>query len=74
MGTRPTLLEDLGRAVATGQVDLVRSRPVSLLVEVDEEVGVERVAAVALAIERKPGRRAVQGLMKVSGSGPVRRP
>ncbi len=47
---RYALLEDLGRAVATGQMDLVRPRAVGLFVEVDEELGIERVAAVGLAI------------------------
>ncbi len=45
------LLEDLSRAVPTGEVDLVRSRSVCLLVEVDEEIGVQGIRAVALALE-----------------------
>ena len=45
------LLEDLGRAVASGQMDLMRPRAVRLLVEVDEEIGVKRVAAIRLAFE-----------------------
>ncbi len=49
------LLEDLGRAVAAGEVDLVRSRSVGLFVEVDEEVGIQGVAAVGLPVElRQP--------------------
>ena len=44
-------------------MDLVRTRAVGLLVEVDEEVRIQRVAAVGLAIELgqpplKPGASA----------------
>src|SRR5947209_8723236 len=45
------LLEDLGGAVPSGQVDLVRAGPVGLLVEVHEEVGVELIGPVGLAVE-----------------------
>src|SRR4051794_32030406 len=47
-------LEDLCRAVAAREVDLVRAGAVGLLVEVHEEVLIERVAAVGLA--QQPGQ------------------
>src|SRR6201996_417153 len=48
---REPLLEDLGGAVAAREMDLVRAGTVGLLVEVDEEVRVQCVAAVSLAVE-----------------------
>src|SRR5690349_8645508 len=45
------LLEDLCGAIAARHVDLVRPHAVGLLVEVDEEVRVERVAAIGLPVE-----------------------
>ena len=44
------LLEDLGGAVAAGQMDLVRPGAVRLLVEVDEEVLIKRERPVGLPL------------------------
>src|SRR6202008_1801262 len=52
---RRALLEDLGRAIAAREVDLMRASSVGLGIEVDEEVRIQGVAAIGLPVElRQP--------------------
>jgi len=57
-------LEDLRRAIAAGEVDLVRPGAVGLRVEVDEELDIERVAPVGTRSPSSGGGGSLLGEIK----------